>query len=157
MNRLYPNRKVFVDNSEPDLDAEYFNGVETALSAMDERMVNFLVATLTSTVAGQKALDAVVGRILNEKITANAAAIATLNSNMFPVKGGVENPLYDTLGTGIYTYPQNAPNAPSSLQGIVLSVKYHVWVFALAIDYSGKLFTAVTNTADGIWGIWTEK
>ena len=82
MDKLYPNPKVFVNNSEPDLDAEYFNGVEQALSAIDERLANLLLNSLTATEAGKKALDAVVGKILNDKIVANANAIGTLNSNI---------------------------------------------------------------------------
>lgn len=81
MEKLYPSPKTFVDDSEPDLDAAYFNGVETGLSAIDERIVNLLVSTLTSTVAGQKALDAVVGKILNDKITKNAEAISSISSD----------------------------------------------------------------------------
>lgn len=82
MEKLYPSPKTFVDDSEPDLDAAYFNGVETGLSAIDERIVNLLVSTLTSTVAGQKALDAVVGKILNDKITKNAEAISSISSDL---------------------------------------------------------------------------
>lgn len=82
MERLYPNPKTFVDDSEPDLDAAYFTGLELGVSAIDERLTNILLNSLTATVAGQKALDAVVGKILNDKIEQNARAIAEANSNL---------------------------------------------------------------------------
>ena len=77
--------------------------------------------------------------------------------NAMQQKGNVSNPLHDTLESGIYTYGQNAPDAPSTLQGIVITVRYYVWAFALAIDFSGKLYTAITATDAGQWGTWTEK
>lgn len=73
MDRIYPDPTIFIDDSEPDLNAENLNKITNGLSDLDQRVaVDLLSESLAVTESGKKALDATVGKVLNDKI-------ATLN------------------------------------------------------------------------------
>jgi len=70
MDRIYPTPTIFVDDSEPDLNAENLNKITNGLSALDKRVaVDLLSTNLAVTEAGEKAADATVSKVLNDKIT----------------------------------------------------------------------------------------
>lgn len=83
MDRFYEEPTIFVDDTEPSINAENLNKITNGLANVDKRVAEELLTTsLAVTETGEKALDAAAGKALNDRIT-------TLDSNLTTTKNSL--------------------------------------------------------------------
>ena len=171
----------WVDNSEPDIDAEHLNKIEAALqeygisidelaAAVGQRiMQSQIVNNLLATEAGN-VLDAMQGKALNEKITEanknisnNADAITKLNGDLNPnihfLDAGFDDSSFDR---GVLDYisahvPSGAFILYCSHSSVSVCIGFIVangmYGTVLRMDYNHLW---VTGREGDVWGAWKQ-